>query len=88
MSVTITREQILETAVRQSAIDLHCAPEDFLCRLGLVFFGKRVGGFFVRGKQGCLLRAVAGCQKIFGASVFIESRFLWEQCGCFGVARI
>lgn len=31
MSVTITREQILETAVRQSAIDLHCAPEDFLC---------------------------------------------------------
>ena len=30
MSVTITREQILETAVRQSAIDLHCAPEDFL----------------------------------------------------------
>ena len=31
MSVTITREQILETAVRQSAIDLHCTPEDFLC---------------------------------------------------------
>lgn len=31
MPFTIIREQILETAVRQSAIDLNCAPEDFLC---------------------------------------------------------
>lgn len=31
MTFTMTSGQILKAAVRQSAIDLNCAPEDFLC---------------------------------------------------------